>query len=261
MLPGDTPLLRAETLEELVATHVASDNAATLLTSVVDDPTGYGRVIRGKDGNVLGIVEQRDATAEALAVNEISTSIYAFRRDLLGPALRRLSPDNAQGEYYLTDVVGSLAGMGHRVGSCRGVGRGRPRGSTIAGSSPSPSGSCRSRTNRYWLLNGVTMLDPRQTFIDVTVQLGRDITLYPGTMLHGSTRRRQRAATWDRTPDSSTARSARACRSSTPSPMASSSGPAPESGRTPRSPRVRRSRANEVTGPFYTGGSEHRGGA
>src|SRR5919112_4869 len=92
VLPGDTPLLRPETLDELVSTHVAN-------------------------GDALRIVEQRDASAEEREIREFCTSMYAFRRDLLGPALRHLSPQNSQGEYYLTDVVGVLAGMGHRVGS------------------------------------------------------------------------------------------------------------------------------------------------
>jgi bifunctional UDP-N-acetylglucosamine pyrophosphorylase/glucosamine-1-phosphate N-acetyltransferase len=190
ILPGDTPLLRAETIDELVATHVANGDAATLLTSVLDDPTGYGRVIRAPskdgEGRVLRIVEQRDASPDELAVREICTSIYAFRRDLLGPALRHLSPDNSQGEYYLTDVIGKLASLGHRI-------------STVQAPATETSGvndrwqlalaerELRRRTNRQWLLNGVTMLDPRQTFIDVTVQLGRDVTLYPGTILQGAT--------------------------------------------------------------------------
>jgi len=116
ILPGDTPLLQANTLDELVATHVANGNAATLLTSIMDDPTGYGRVVRSRDGQVQRIVEQRDASPEELDMSEVCTSIYAFRRDLLGPALRTLTTDNAQGEYYLTDVIAALAEMGHRVG-------------------------------------------------------------------------------------------------------------------------------------------------
>ncbi|WP_162942376.1 bifunctional N-acetylglucosamine-1-phosphate uridyltransferase/glucosamine-1-phosphate acetyltransferase [Desertimonas flava] len=186
VLPGDAPLLLPETLDELVATHVANDNAATMLTSVLDDPTGYGRVIRGKDGDVVGIVEQRDATPEQLQVREVGTSIYAFRRDLFGPALRQLSPDNAQGEYYLTDVVGMLAGMGHRVGTVEAPAT-ETQGVNDRWQLALAERELRSRTNRGWLLNGVTMLDPRQTFIDVTVQLGRDVTLYPGVMLQGST--------------------------------------------------------------------------
>jgi bifunctional UDP-N-acetylglucosamine pyrophosphorylase/glucosamine-1-phosphate N-acetyltransferase len=186
VLPGDTPLLLPETIDELVASHVAAGSAATLLTSVVEDPSGYGRVVTAPDGRVLRIVEERDATTEERAINEIATSIYAFRRDLLGPALRHLSPDNEQGEFYLTDVVGVLAGMGHRVGRVQAPGE-ETQGVNDRWQLALAERELRSRTNRQWLLNGVTMLDPRQTFIDVTVRLGRDVTLYPGTILEGNT--------------------------------------------------------------------------
>jgi len=187
VLPGDTPLLRRETIDNLVAQHEASGHAATVLVAQLDDPTGYGRVVRAKNGRVLRIVEQRDATDDERKINEINTSIYAFRRDLLGPALRRVTPNNAQSEYYLTDVVAVLADMGHQVGA-------------VVADAPETQGvndrwqlalaerELRSRTNRHWLLNGVTMFDPRQTFIDVEVQIERDVTLYPGTMLQGETR-------------------------------------------------------------------------
>src|SRR6185369_5818926 len=102
VLPGDTPLLRPPTLAGLVRAHRSSDVAATVLTAVLDDPTGYGRVVRGKNGHVTGIIEHGDATEEQLAIDEVNTSIYCFKRSLLAPALRRLNPDNAQGEYYLT---------------------------------------------------------------------------------------------------------------------------------------------------------------
>jgi len=187
ILPGDAPLLQAETLDELVATHVANSNAATMLTSVMPDPTGYGRVIRAGDGRVLRIVEQRDASAEELDVTEVCTSIYAFRRDLLGPALRNLNTDNSQGEFYLTDVIAGLAGMGHRIGAVQAP-PAETQGVNDRWQLALAERELRNRTNRRWLLNGVTMLDPRQTFIDVTVTLGRDITIYPGTMLHGDTR-------------------------------------------------------------------------
>ena len=152
----------------------------------MDDPTGYGRVVRGPDGRAVRIVEQRDANPEELELHEVNTSIYAFRRDVFGPALRRLSPDNAQGEYYLTDVVASLAGMGHHVGVVQAPAA-ETQGVNDRWQLTLAERELRARTNRRWLLNGVTMLDPRQTFIDVTVELGRDVTLYPGTMLHGST--------------------------------------------------------------------------
>ncbi len=186
ILPGDTPLLAPETLDELVATHVANSNAATLLTSVMHDPTGYGRVIRKSDGRVLRIVEQRDGSPEELDVTEVCTSIYAFRRDLLGPALRNLTTDNAQGELYLTDVVEGLAAMGHRVGAVQAPPT-ETQGVNDRWQLALAERELRNRTNRHWLLNGVTMLDPRQTFIDVTVRLGRDVTIYPGTLLQGDT--------------------------------------------------------------------------
>jgi bifunctional UDP-N-acetylglucosamine pyrophosphorylase/glucosamine-1-phosphate N-acetyltransferase len=190
VLPGDTPLLRPDTLDALVTAHVANGYAATLITSVLDDPTGYGRVIRAPskqgDGRVLRIVEQRDGSPDELAVREVCTSMYAFRRDLLGPALRHLSPDNALGEYYLTDVVGALASMGHRIG-CVEAPEAETRGVNDRWQLALAERELRNRTNRHWLLNGVTMLDPRQTFVDVTVRLGRDVTLFPGTILQGTT--------------------------------------------------------------------------
>ncbi|HUV18261.1 MAG TPA: NTP transferase domain-containing protein [Ilumatobacteraceae bacterium] len=186
VLPGDTPLLRPDTLRQLVETHVECGNAATLLTSVMDDPTGYGRVIRKADGQAARIVEDRDAAPDELDVKEICTSIYAFRRDLLGPALRKLTTDNAQGEYYLTDVISVLGAMGHRIGVVQAP-AGETQGVNDRWQLALAERELRSRTNREHLLNGVTMLDPRQTFIDVTVTIGQDVTLYPGTILQGST--------------------------------------------------------------------------
>ncbi len=186
LLPGDTPLLRPETLRELVASHVENANAATLLTSIVDDPTGYGRVIRKPDGQAARIVEHRDAEPEELDVKEINTSIYAFRRDLLGPALRKLNTRNAQGELYLTDVISVLSEMGHRIGIVQAPAA-ETQGVNDRWQLAMAERELRSRTNKGWLLNGVTMLDPRQTFIDVTVSIGQDVTLYPGTILQGST--------------------------------------------------------------------------
>ena len=186
VLPGDTPLLRPETLRELVDVHIECGNAATLLTSIMDDPTGYGRVIRKSDGQAARIVEHRDAAPDELDVKEICTSIYAFRRDLLGPALRKLTTDNAQGEYYLTDVISVLGAMGHRIG-CVKAPADETQGVNDRWQLALAERELRSRTNRVHLLRGVTMLDPRQTFIDVNVTIGGDVTLYPGTILQGTT--------------------------------------------------------------------------
>ena len=186
VVPGDTPLLRPATVRELVDPHLENANAATVLTSVMDDPSGYGRVIRKPDGQVSRIIEHGDATPDELDVREVNTSIYAFRRDLLGPALRKLTTDNAQHEYYLTDVISVLAEMGHRIGAVKAP-AGETQGVNDRWQLAKAERALRSRTNKAWLLNGVTMLDPRQTFVDVTVKIGRDVTLYPGTILQGST--------------------------------------------------------------------------
>ncbi|MBA3983640.1 MAG: bifunctional N-acetylglucosamine-1-phosphate uridyltransferase/glucosamine-1-phosphate acetyltransferase [Acidimicrobiia bacterium] len=186
ILPGDAPLLQPATLRALVNDHVADGNAASMLCSVLADPTGYGRIVRAGDGRVLRIVEHRDADDDELDILEVNTSIYAFRRDLLGPALRHISPHNSQGEYYLTDVIGALGEMGHRIG-CVEAPEAEIQGVNDRWQLALAERELRSRTNRRWLLAGVTMLDPRQTFVDVNVQLGQDVTLYPGTILEGST--------------------------------------------------------------------------
>ncbi len=117
VIPGDTPLLKASTISTLVNEHQNSNNAATVLTSFVDSPTGYGRIVRAKDDRILKVVEERDASPEIKSIHEINTGVYAFRRDLLGPALRRISNNNSQSEYYLTDAIEVLASMGHQIGS------------------------------------------------------------------------------------------------------------------------------------------------
>ena len=115
VLTGDTPLLRSDTLAALATEHRLTDAAATILTAELDDPTGYGRIVRNADGVVDRIVEQTDANDAELAITEVNSSIYCFRRGLLAPALRRLEPENGKGEYYLTDVVGVLRAAGHLV--------------------------------------------------------------------------------------------------------------------------------------------------
>jgi bifunctional UDP-N-acetylglucosamine pyrophosphorylase/glucosamine-1-phosphate N-acetyltransferase len=186
VVPGDTPLLRKETIDDLVTHHESNQLAATVLVSRMDDPAGYGRVVRAKDGRVVRIVEHRDASSEELAISEINTSIYAFRRDLLGPALRHVSPQNSQAEYYLTDVISVLGGMGHRIGAVL-ADSDETQGVNDRLQLALAERELRARTNRRWLLNGVTMFDPSQTFIDVDVRIGQDVSLLPGTILQGRT--------------------------------------------------------------------------
>ena len=232
VLPGDTPLLLPETLDELVATHVANGSAATLLTSVVDDPTGYGRVVTG--AGRPGAAHRRAARRVARGAGRSTRSPRASTPSAATCSGRRCAtcrPTTSQGEFYLTDVVGVLAGMGHRVGSRAGAGRGDPGRQRPLAAGAAPSASCGSRTNRHWLLNGVTMLDPRQTFIDVTVRLGRDVTLYPGTILEGNTVVGDGSEIGP-TPASTTASSGRDCR------IQHTVGPRPRSATAPASGRT-----------------------
>jgi bifunctional UDP-N-acetylglucosamine pyrophosphorylase/glucosamine-1-phosphate N-acetyltransferase len=186
VLPGDTPLLRPETIERLVAAHRAEDAACTMLTARLEDPTGYGRVVRGRDDRVVRVVEQRDASEEELLIDEVNTSIYCFRASLLAPSLRRLTPDNAQGEYYLTDVVQVLADAGYRVGAVVADEPADAQGVNDRLQLASAEAELRRRTNDAWMAKGVTMLDPERTYVDATVQLDADVTLFPGTILQGA---------------------------------------------------------------------------
>ena len=185
VLPGDTPLLRPTTVAALVATHRESGAACTVLTARLADPTGYGRVVRGAEDRVLRVVEEVDATDDERAIDEVNTSIYCFRRSLLAPALRRLSPENAQGEYYLTDVVGVLHDAGYRVEGMVAADPTETEGVNDRVQLARAEAELRRRTNERWLRLGVTMLDPERTYIDATVELAPDVALFPGTMLQG----------------------------------------------------------------------------
>jgi bifunctional UDP-N-acetylglucosamine pyrophosphorylase/glucosamine-1-phosphate N-acetyltransferase len=186
VLPGDTPLLRPGTLARLVRAHRAQDDAATLLTAVLDDPTGYGRVVRGRDDAVARVVEHGDATDEELGVREVNTSMYCFKRSVLAPSLRRLSPANAQGEYYLTDVVEVLYEAGHRVGSLVVDDTMEVAGVNDRAQLAVAEAELRDRINERWMRRGVTMWDPQTTYIDTEVTLATDVVLLPGVILQGA---------------------------------------------------------------------------
>ncbi len=185
VLPGDTPLLRPATVSALVDAHRRSDAAATVLTARLGDATGYGRVVRAPDGQVHRVVEHPDATDAELEIDEINTSIYCFRRSLLAPALRRLSPENAQGEYYLTDVVEVLYEAGYPVAAVAAEDFRDTQGVNDRLQLAVAEAELRRRTNERWLRQGVTMIDPERTYIDATVELAPDVTLFPDTMLQG----------------------------------------------------------------------------
>jgi bifunctional UDP-N-acetylglucosamine pyrophosphorylase/glucosamine-1-phosphate N-acetyltransferase len=187
VLPGDTPLLRPSTVAALVAEHRRVDAACTVLTAHLTDPTGYGRVIRRKDGRVTRIVEHADASPEERAVGEVNTSIYCFRLGVLAPALRRLTPDNVQGEYYLTDVVEVLHDAGYPLAAVAAEDARDTQGVNDRLQLATAEAELRRRTNEALLRQGVTLVDPERTYIDATVRVGRDVTIFPGALLQGHT--------------------------------------------------------------------------
>ncbi|MEI8335548.1 MAG: bifunctional UDP-N-acetylglucosamine diphosphorylase/glucosamine-1-phosphate N-acetyltransferase GlmU [Actinomycetes bacterium] len=188
VLVADVPLLRHETIEELVLLHRASDAAATLLTMHLDNPTGYGRIVRDARGQVARIVEQSDADENELAITEVNPAIYCFKRSLLAPALRRLTATNAQGEYYLTDVIGVLRDAGHSVSALTADDHLECMGVNDRVQLSAAERVLRERINTRWMREGVTMVDPSATYIDASVTLEADVRLLPGTILEGTTR-------------------------------------------------------------------------
>jgi bifunctional UDP-N-acetylglucosamine pyrophosphorylase/glucosamine-1-phosphate N-acetyltransferase len=187
VLPGDTPLLESSTVAALLQKHRDSGAAATILTVEPPDPTGYGRVVRDKHGRVRSIVEQRDATEAEAAINEVNTSVYCFRTSLLGVALRRITDSNDQGELYLTDVIQILAEAGHLIETMVAPDVAWAVGVNDRSQLATAEAELRRRINEKWMMAGVTMIDPLQTYIDVNVKLAPDVTLAPGVRLQGAT--------------------------------------------------------------------------
>lgn len=187
VLCGDTPLIEPATLKELVEKHRSMQVAASVLTAELADPTGYGRVIRDEHGRVLKIVEQKDATAEEMLVREINTGIYCFEGAGLFDALAQITPANAQGEYYLTDIVGIYAQRGLAVGA---VMMDSPR--EVAGINDrvqlaEAEQYMRRRVLEKIMKAGVTVIDPRSTFVSRKAQVGPDTVLHPLTIVEGAT--------------------------------------------------------------------------
>ncbi len=187
VLPGDAPLLLPETLASLATEHRLAEAAATLLTVELDDPTGYGRIIRGERGGIDRIVEQADANDAEREIREVNPSIYCFRRGYLAPALRRLNPENAQGEYYLTDVIEVLRRTGHPIVGVRGDDPTEAMGVNDRAQLARAEAVLRARINERWMREGVSMTDPERTYVDASVELEPDVRLLPNVMLEGRT--------------------------------------------------------------------------
>ncbi|HET6213417.1 MAG TPA: bifunctional UDP-N-acetylglucosamine diphosphorylase/glucosamine-1-phosphate N-acetyltransferase GlmU [Micromonosporaceae bacterium] len=187
VLSGDVPLLRTETLVGLVNAHEAAGAAASVLTAVVADPNGLGRIIRDGTGELAAIVEERDTSPAQREISEINSGIYAFSAAALADGLGKLTTHNDQGEEYLTDVIELLVGAGHRV---RAHAVGDPTeaaGCNDRAQLAALRALLRDRVNRGWMCAGVTIVDPATTWIDVTATLDLDVVVEPNTHLRGVT--------------------------------------------------------------------------
>lgn len=187
LLYGDVPLLQASSLNRLLETHRASRAAATVLTAELDDPYGYGRIIRDAKGGITRIVEERDASASDRDIREVNSGIYALEIAPLFEALNHLATDNSQGEYYLTDLVAQYHRQGRRVAGLCLDSAAELRGVNSRADLAELSTVLRMRKNRSLMQAGVTIEDPATTYIDADVTAGPDSTIGPGVRLEGST--------------------------------------------------------------------------
>ena len=191
VINGDVPLITAEAIEALAQAHAADGAAATMATMILDDPTGYGRVIRNGDGSVQRVVETKapgDATDEELAIEEVNTGVYAFAGGPMVDALRRVTPDNAQGEIYLPDALPVLRADGQRIAAYVVDDATLTLGVNDRADLAEVTALARLRILRHHMRNGVTMLSPQTTIIDAGVTIGADTVLEQGCTLRGATR-------------------------------------------------------------------------
>ncbi|WP_342433806.1 bifunctional UDP-N-acetylglucosamine diphosphorylase/glucosamine-1-phosphate N-acetyltransferase GlmU [Neobacillus sp. FSL H8-0543] len=184
---GDTPLITAETMESLFVHHQKLSAKATILTARIEDPTGYGRIIRDEEGIVEKIVEHKDATEAERTVDEINTGTYCFDNAALFEALKNVSNENVQGEYYLPDVIEILKKQGEVVTAYQTNEFEETLGVNDRVALAEAERIMRARTNQFHMRNGVTIIDPANTYIDTDVVIGQDTIILPGTMLKGKT--------------------------------------------------------------------------
>ena len=187
ILCGDTPLLEAEELQKFYAEHVKSGAAATVMSAMMEDPFGYGRILRDANGDVAGIVEQKDASEEQKLIKEINTGNYCVEAPLLFEVLRTLGNNNAQGEYYLTDVLAKLRAMGKKVGGVVTADSEMIMGVNSRRQLAEAESVMRRRILERLMDEGVTVMDPASAFIEKSVKIAPDTTIYPYTWLQGET--------------------------------------------------------------------------
>ena len=187
VITGDTPLFTSQTFQKLFDYHQSKGNAATVLTAQAPNPYGYGRIIRDDQDNVLRIVEQKDATADELKINEINTGVFCFDNQLLFSALKKVDNQNAQGEYYLTDVLEILRNEGQRIGAYKMPDFSESLGVNDRYALAQATKIMQKRINKKHMANGVTFIDPDTAYIDAEVKIGCDTLIEGNVVIKGNT--------------------------------------------------------------------------
>lgn len=187
IVAGDTPLITAETLRSAMEEHLAKGNSATVLTTVLSCADGYGRIVRTPEGDIERIVEHKDAKGGELEIKEINSGFYCFKSSELLNALSKLTANNSQGEYYLTDTLEILRNANNKVGAYIVEDSREVMGVNDKSQLAVAESIMRERINQKHMLNGVTIINPKNTYIDADVCIGADTVVYPGTILEGKT--------------------------------------------------------------------------
>ena len=188
ILNGDTPLITAETINKAIEYHKNNDNQATVITAILDDATGYGRIVRDNDGSVLKIVEQKDASEEEKKINEVNSGMYVFDAQSLVYALDKITPNNAQGEYYLTDTLEILLRAGKKIGGYAISDNDEIRGINDRVQLNEAEKIMQKRINEYHMRNGVTMRNPESVYIEDGVEIGNDTEICQNVTIKSGTK-------------------------------------------------------------------------
>ena len=188
ILNGDTPLITAETINKAIEYHKNNDNQATVITAILDDATGYGRIVRDNDGSVLKIVEQKDASEEEKKINEENSGMYVFDAQSLVYALDKITPNNAQGEYYLTDTLEILLSAGKKIGGYAISDNDEIRGINDRVQLNEAEKIMQKRINEYHMRNGVTMRNPESVYIEDGVEIGNDTEICQNVTIKSGTK-------------------------------------------------------------------------